>query len=98
MTPPLHITGHAIQRYQERVENIPDDQVRAKLSTKAFTAAAAMGCTTVRLASGHRVKIKSGSIVTVLPTKPVLVEAFNLMQGDLGREGRTERFGGREAH
>ncbi len=60
------ITNHAIQRFQERVKNLPPEEVCAILSGRAFQAAAQIGATFVRLGTGHRVVIREGSIVTVL--------------------------------
>lgn len=67
MTLPRHITSHSIERYQQRVENLPDDVVRARLSTPAILAAVNIGHCSVRLATGHRLIIINHRIVTVEP-------------------------------
>ena len=51
----LHVTGHAIARYQERVANVSTETARAALSTPAIEAAAMFGARSVRLGTGHRV-------------------------------------------
>ena len=63
----LTISHHAIQRYQERVANVPEDQARAALSTRAIQIAAKFGARFVRLGTGHRVAISDSVVVTVLP-------------------------------
>lgn len=68
--PPPHITGHAIMRFQERVQNLPEAEVRTLLSCRAVQAAIAFGCEHVRLATGHRLVIDNGAVVTVLPSNP----------------------------
>ena len=63
----LTVSHHAIQRYQERVANVPEDQARAALSTRAIQIAARVGARFVRLGTGHRVAIDDRVVVTVLP-------------------------------
>ena len=63
----LTVSHHAIQRYQERVANVPEDQARAALSTRAIQIAAKFGVRFVRLGTGHRVAISDSVVVTVLP-------------------------------
>lgn len=63
----VHITQHAIERFQERVENLPDDAVVDRLRCPAVLKAAAFGAPIVRLATGHRIVLQNGSVVTVLP-------------------------------
>lgn len=60
-------TFHAVQRYRERVADIPEEQVVAVLSTPVIQQAIAMGCRAVKLSSGHRAVIADGRIVTVHP-------------------------------
>lgn len=63
----IHVTGHAIQRYQERVANVPDDEVRALLSSPKIVAAAMFGARYVRLPGNHRICIRDMAITTILP-------------------------------
>lgn len=67
MTHPRHITAHAIQRYQTRVEPLPEDEVRARLSTPAILAAVKLGQCSLKLPTGQRLVIHAGRIVTVAP-------------------------------
>lgn len=67
MTLPRHITTHAIERFQQRIANLPADEVRARLSTPAILAAVKLGTCQVKLPSGHRAVIAHGRIVTVRP-------------------------------
>jgi hypothetical protein len=62
----LTITRHAIERFQERVENVPESIVRARLSTRAFQCAERFGAKYVLLPGGYRAVIERGRIVTVL--------------------------------
>lgn len=63
----VHITQHAIERFQERVRNVTDDKARQELSSPSICAAADFGACYVKLATGQRVVISNGVIVTVLP-------------------------------
>lgn len=63
----LTVSHHAIQRYQERVANVTEEQARAALSTRAIQIAAKFGARFVRLGTGHRVAISDSVVVTVLP-------------------------------
>lgn len=73
----LSITAHAVERYQQRVANLPDDLVRAALSNPAVERAASFGAPFVRLPGGQRIVLAfvaatpseppTASVVTVLP-------------------------------
>lgn len=63
----LTVSLHAIQRYQERVENLPDETVRQILSSPHIKAAAAFGAKFIRIASGHRIAIADMTVTTILP-------------------------------
>jgi len=80
----IHITGHAIQRFQERVDNLPDDEVRAILSKPSIQAAALFGAPYVRLGTGQRVVIENGAVVTVLPV--------DHRPGTMGRDSEQKRL------
>ncbi len=67
------VTGHAIARYQERVANLPDDEVVALLSSPVIETAIAFGAPIVRLGTRHRIVIKNGAVVTVLPPQAIYV-------------------------
>lgn len=63
----LVITHHAIERYRERVEDVSESEVRARLSASAFKVAAEFGARFVRFARGQRAVVIEGRIVTILP-------------------------------
>lgn len=65
--PELFVTDHAIQRYRERVRDLPDVEIRCALSTRAFVKAADLGRCAVILPTGHRAVMRAGAVVTVLP-------------------------------
>ncbi len=62
-----HITRHAIDRFRERIADIPEEQIRARLDTPAVRAAIAFGARYVRIATGHRLAVHNGCIITILP-------------------------------
>ena len=63
----LIVSRHAMDRYRERVADLPDAAIFSHLSTPAFEAAVFFGCPSVRLPTGHRAIIEDLTIVTVLP-------------------------------
>ena len=65
-TQPLHITTHAVERYQERVANVAEETARAALNSPAVRLAAQIGAPYVKLGTGQRIALKGHSVVTVL--------------------------------
>lgn len=66
----VHITRHAIERYQQRVEPVSESIAREALTAPAVRAAARMGCNCkVLRPDGWRIVVKNGSVVTVEPTQ-----------------------------
>lgn len=68
----IHVTAHAIQRYQERVAPVSAAEAHKALSTRAIQASAEfVGNQTayVRLPTGQRVVIKDRIVVTVQPAE-----------------------------
>jgi len=63
----ITVTGHAIQRFQERVCPCSEEQARAALTTPIIAIAADFGAHSVKLGTGHRIVIEQGCIITVLP-------------------------------
>lgn len=63
----IHVTAHAIERYQERVANLSDDIVTTILSAPVIQRAADFGAPYVRLVTGNRIVIQNHTVVTVLP-------------------------------
>ena len=84
----LHVTAHAILRYQERVAPVSLETARAALSTPAIRKAAEFGATYVRLGTGHRVVIQGLTIVTVQPAEHY---ARQIKRRGLGRYGKAHR-------
>jgi len=62
----IHVTTYAIQRYQDRVSNLPDCEVCAALDSRAMRLAEDMGTCRVILPTGHRAVVKGGAVVTIL--------------------------------
>lgn len=65
------ITAHAIERFQERVANLPDAEARQALLDLAGPALQ-FGAPFVRLGTGQRIVIANGRVVTVLPKETYL--------------------------
>lgn len=63
----VHVTSHAIIRYQERVANVSAEEAREALSSKAIQTAALIGASYVKLPSKNRVVLDGVNVVTVLP-------------------------------
>lgn len=63
----LTVTQHAIDRYRERVKDMPDDRIRSALSGRAFDAAETVGRCSIILPTGHRAIIRNATIITILP-------------------------------
>ena len=65
--PELIVTRHAMDRYRERVKDVPDRDIFAHLTNKTFEIAAQFGARYVRLSKGQRAVIIQHRIVTILP-------------------------------
>lgn len=63
----LHATLHAVERFQQRVENVTDAEARRRLSSPTIRKAAEIGCTAVKLPGGQRVIIENNTVITVHP-------------------------------
>jgi len=61
------ITAHAVQRYQERVADVPVLEAMEALSCDAVKAAIKFGAKVVKLHGGQRIIIQGQSVVTVIP-------------------------------
>ena len=66
MSPLPIITEHAILRYQERVEQVPEGEVKCALDTDGLRKAIAAGCGCHELDSGHKAILAGRRIVTIL--------------------------------
>jgi hypothetical protein len=65
----VHVTLHALQRYRERIADIPDAEIVAAIDTPVINRCAAFGDCSVKLASGHRLVIRECTVVTVTPCR-----------------------------
>ncbi|GAA0760645.1 hypothetical protein FHS52_001094 [Erythromicrobium ramosum] len=63
----VFLTGHAIQRYRERVADVPLVEIRRALDCRAVRTAIAFGARYVRLGGGQRVLLDENRVVTILP-------------------------------
>lgn len=65
--PDLYLTRHAIQRYRERVADVPACEIWRALDIPAVRLAIDFGARFVRLAGGQRLVLEENRVVTVLP-------------------------------
>lgn len=70
--PDLHVTLHAIERFQERVARVGREQAKQALTSPAIILAAEFGAHYVRLGTGQHVVIIGHRVVTVLPKDTML--------------------------
>lgn len=63
----LVVSAHAVQRYRERVKDVPDTEAEQALSGRAFQSVADLGRCAVILPSGHRAIVHHRTAITVLP-------------------------------
>jgi hypothetical protein len=64
-----YVTDHAVLRYLQRVHGIDVEAIRRKLSVPAIETAAAIGCDTVKLGDGTRLKLHGDVVATVLESR-----------------------------
>lgn len=87
--PEVFLTRHAIQRYRERVADVPACEVWRALDSRAVRAAIDFGARFVRLAGGQRVVLEENRVVTVLPADHYI--------GSLDRRNDAKRNGEADA-
>ena len=63
----VFLTRHAMQRYRERVADVPAAEIWRALDIRAVRVAIDFGARFVRLAGGQRVVLEDNRIVTILP-------------------------------
>lgn len=63
----VYLTRHAIQRYRERVADVPAVAIWLALDCPAVRIAIDFGARYVRLAGGQRVVLEENRVVTILP-------------------------------
>lgn len=61
-----YATDHAVLRYIERVLKVDVQAIREMLANPAVDTAAKIGCTTVKLGDGTRLKLQGDVVSTVL--------------------------------
>lgn len=62
------LTRHAIQRYRERVADVPASEIWRALDIPVVRLAIDFGARFVRLAGGQRVVLVENRVVTILPS------------------------------
>ena len=65
----VYVSDHACLRYCERVLGIDIDAIREELANPIIQQAVEIGCDTVILGSGARLKLKGDTVATVLPKR-----------------------------
>jgi hypothetical protein len=65
--PEVFLTRHAIQRYRERVADVPAAEIWRALDCAAVRIAIDFGARFVRLSGGQRVVLEKNRVVTILP-------------------------------
>ena len=65
----LFVTLHAVERYQQRVEDVCATEVKRRLNAPVFQCAADFGARYVKLPGGQRVVIVESRVITVLSTE-----------------------------
>lgn len=65
----IHVTSHAVLRFQERVQNLPAETVKAILTGPTFQIAADFGARCVILPHGQRAVIQHHAVITILPAR-----------------------------
>lgn len=78
----VHVTSHAISRYRERVEALPEAEVRRRLSSPTIIKAAEIGCPSVKLPGGQRVIIEDNTIITVRPRSRIKRRTYGRRERD----------------
>jgi hypothetical protein len=63
----VELTRHAIQRYRERVADVPPAAIWAALDCPAVRIAIEFGARFVKLSGGQHVVIQENRIITILP-------------------------------
>lgn len=87
----VRITKHAIERFKERFRNCTEDEARAAMQTPTVELAAIItgnGQSYVRIASGHRLVIKCGAVVSFLPADHFRKQ---VLRHGLARYGKTTK-------
>ena len=62
-----YISDHAVLRFLERVKGVDIEAIRAEMMSPAVDTAVAIGCDTVKLGNGARLRLVGDVVQTVLP-------------------------------
>lgn len=89
--PDVFLTRHAIQRYRERVADVPACEIWRALDSRAVRCAIEIGARFVKLAGGQRVVLEENRVVTVLPADHWLGSLD--WRNDLKRNGEADAQG-----
>ncbi|MCX9146589.1 hypothetical protein [Erythrobacter sp. WG] len=84
--PEVFLTRHAIQRYRERVADVPAAEIWRAIDCAAVRTAIEFGARFVRLAGGQRLVLEQNRVVTVLP-KDHFTSALDRARDHLHGEG-----------
>lgn len=60
-----YISDHAVLRYLERIKGIDIDAIRAEMATPGVEVAPRLGCVTVVMSNGARLKLTGDVVSTV---------------------------------
>lgn len=66
-----YISDHAVLRYLERVKGIDMNAIRAEMTSPALDVAARIGCETVVMGNGARLKLTGDIVSTVLESRKI---------------------------
>jgi hypothetical protein len=88
----VFLTRHAIQRYRERVADVPPVEIWRALDCPAVRLAIDFGARFVRLSGGQRVVIQQNRIITVLP-RDHFVGALDRRRDSLFDDGEANAQG-----
>ncbi len=62
----VHVTAHAVERYRERVADVPDHMAREAIE-RLVAGAAIFGAPFVKLGTGQRLVLQGETVITILP-------------------------------
>lgn len=72
------ISQHAAERFVERVNprlTLAEARAAIRCYARSIEAAVTLGCHSIRLASGHRLIIQDGEVITVMPVMPKRIDS-----------------------
>jgi hypothetical protein len=72
-----YVSDHAVLRYLERVKGIDVEAVRAEIARAPIDTAAAIGCDTIKLGNGARLKLQGDVVQTVYTAEMTRGQRWN---------------------